>query len=137
LFRFSNSNILCILIPHACYVFTHFILQDISSLIVFGEEYKLLCSSLCSFLHAHVTLSLWSKWLYPSSVFLTPFIYENSQSSFSVNIFNQEMLQTKLPGFSQSVQGNSGIVPSLLFPYSWRSVRIACASWYLYWVLMK
>jgi hypothetical protein len=45
-------------LPHTCYTPTHLILLELITQTIFGEQYRSLSSSLCSFLHSPVTLSL-------------------------------------------------------------------------------
>jgi hypothetical protein len=45
-------------LPHTCYIPVHLILIDFITRTMLGEEYIYVSSSLCSFLHSHITSSL-------------------------------------------------------------------------------
>ena len=55
-FRFPHQNPVYISpLPQTCYVSRHLILLDFITRTIFGEQYRSLSSSLCSFLHSPVT----------------------------------------------------------------------------------
>ena len=58
--RFPHQNPVCIspLAPTHATCPAHLILLDLITRIIFGEQYRSLISSLCSFLHSHFTSSL-------------------------------------------------------------------------------
>jgi len=54
--RFPHRNLVCTSpLPIRATCTTHLILLDLFTQTIFGEELKSLSSSLCSFLHSHVT----------------------------------------------------------------------------------
>ena len=56
--RFTHKNPVYTSLPHTCYIPCPFILLNLIPRIKFGEEYRSLSSSLCTFLHSPITLFL-------------------------------------------------------------------------------
>ena len=70
---------------------THLILINFITQTILGEEYGSLSSSLCSFLHSPVTLSLLSPNILPSTLFpntLSMCVCATTDLEFHINIFN-------------------------------------------------
>jgi len=77
--RFPNQNpVSTSPLPHTRYITAHLILLDFISQTIWGEQYRSLHSSLCSFLHSLVTLSL-----------LGPNILLNTLFSSTLNVSDQ------------------------------------------------
>jgi hypothetical protein len=62
----------------------HLVLLDLIILIVLGEEYKSRSSSLCNFLHSHVTSSLFGP-----NIFLSTLFSNTLSLCFSLNVTDQ------------------------------------------------
>jgi len=67
---FLNKPRICLSSSHTHYMPAHLILVDLITRTIFGEEYRSLSSSLCSFLHTPVTSSL----LFPNILLSTLFL---------------------------------------------------------------
>jgi hypothetical protein len=89
---------------------THLILLNLIARMIFGEEYRSLCSSLSSFLHSPVTLSL----LDPNILLKHP-ILEQTQPTF--------LPQYERPSFTpmQSNRQNYNSVCLYFFIANWKS----------------
>jgi len=61
--RFPHQNLAYTsTLPHMCYCPVHLILLDLITWTILGEEYRLLSSSLCSFLHSRYLIALRPKY---------------------------------------------------------------------------
>jgi len=91
--RFTHQNHVYTSLFHTCYIPCPFILLNLIPQIKFGEEYRSLSSSLCTFLHSPITSSL----LGPNTLLNTLFSNTLSLRS-SLNMSNQVSQPCKTTG---------------------------------------
>jgi hypothetical protein len=78
---FPHQNPLCTSPPHSCYTPLQFHSFRLITQIIFGEAYRSLSSSLCSFLHSHVT-----SFLLRSNILLSNSFSNTRRLCFSLNV---------------------------------------------------
>ena len=73
--RFRHQNpVYTSPLPHTCYVLRHIILLDLITQKIFGEEYRSLSSSLCSFLHSLLGPNILLSTLFSNTLGLHSFL---------------------------------------------------------------
>ena len=80
--RFPHQNpVYTSPLPHMCYMLRHLILLNLITQKIFGEEYRSLSSSLCSFLHSLLDPNILLSILFSNTLSLHSFLSVNDQVS--------------------------------------------------------